>query len=113
MQLAGIVEDGGSSLGLLPTFNLIVRRSHLIEDVLSQLSQFENEDLRMELMVRYRSQQFGAEIRKILSNVTTSLHRREIISLCHGGGLSQSSPNSPETCEFQVIGIGTSSEHAG
>ncbi|XP_070265202.1 E3 ISG15--protein ligase HERC5-like isoform X1 [Myotis yumanensis] len=60
LQLAGIVEDGGSRLGLLPTFNLIVRRSHLIEDVLSQLSQFENEDLRMELMVSF-SEETGYE----------------------------------------------------
>ncbi|ELK26861.1 E3 ISG15--protein ligase HERC5, partial [Myotis davidii] len=60
LHLAGIVEDGGSSLGLLPTFNLRVRRSHLIEDVLSQLSQFENEDLRMELMVSF-SEETGYE----------------------------------------------------
>uniref|UniRef100_G1PK48 HECT and RLD domain containing E3 ubiquitin protein ligase 5 n=2 Tax=Myotis lucifugus TaxID=59463 RepID=G1PK48_MYOLU len=60
LQLAGIVEDGGSRLGLLPTFNLIVRRSHLVEDVLSQLSQFENEDLRMELMVSF-SEETGYE----------------------------------------------------
>lgn len=56
MQFAGIVEHGGSSLTWLPTFNLTIRRSHLIEDVLSQLNQFENEDLRKELMVNYNSQ---------------------------------------------------------
>lgn len=58
MRLAGIVEQGGSELALLPTFNLSVRRTHLIEDVLSHLSQFENEDLRRELMVKYNSQYF-------------------------------------------------------
>ncbi|XP_054447724.1 E3 ISG15--protein ligase HERC5 [Pteronotus mesoamericanus] len=52
-QLTGIMEDGGSSLALLPTFNIIVRRSHLIEDVLNQLNQFENEDLRSELLVSF------------------------------------------------------------
>lgn len=50
------MEDGGSSLALLPTFNLTVRRGHLIEDVLNQLNQFENEDLRGELMVKYNFQ---------------------------------------------------------
>ncbi|XP_032717734.1 E3 ISG15--protein ligase HERC5 isoform X1 [Lontra canadensis] len=53
MRLAGIVEQGGSELALLPTLNLTVRRSHLIEDVLSHLNQFENEDLRRELMVSF------------------------------------------------------------
>ncbi|XP_077925074.1 E3 ISG15--protein ligase HERC5 isoform X3 [Halichoerus grypus] len=53
MRLAGIVEQGGSELALLPTFNLTVRRSHLIEDVLSHLNLFENEDLRRELMVSF------------------------------------------------------------
>ncbi|XP_032962493.1 E3 ISG15--protein ligase HERC5 isoform X1 [Rhinolophus ferrumequinum] len=48
--LAGIVEHGGLNLF---TFNLTVRRSHLIEDVLHQLNQFENEDLRKELMVSF------------------------------------------------------------
>lgn len=56
LQLAGILRDRGSSFGFMPTFNLIVRRSHLVEDVLSQLSRFENEDLRTELMVKYNSQ---------------------------------------------------------
>uniref|UniRef100_A0A8C0K1F9 HECT and RLD domain containing E3 ubiquitin protein ligase 5 n=1 Tax=Canis lupus dingo TaxID=286419 RepID=A0A8C0K1F9_CANLU len=53
MRLAGIMEQGGSQLALLPTFNLTVRRSHLIEDVLNHLNQFENEDLRRELMVSF------------------------------------------------------------
>ncbi|XP_072611049.1 E3 ISG15--protein ligase HERC5 isoform X3 [Vulpes vulpes] len=53
MRLAGIMEQGGSELALLPTFNLTVRRSHLIEDVLNHLNQFENEDLRRELMVSF------------------------------------------------------------
>ncbi|XP_068831531.1 E3 ISG15--protein ligase HERC5 isoform X3 [Capricornis sumatraensis] len=53
MRLAGIVDQEGSALSLLPTFNLIVRRSHLIEDVFNQLNQFENEDLRRELMVSF------------------------------------------------------------
>ncbi|OWK07082.1 HERC5, partial [Cervus elaphus hippelaphus] len=53
MRLAGIVDQEGSALSLLPTFNLIVRRSHLIEDVFDQLNQFENEDLRRELMVSF------------------------------------------------------------
>lgn len=51
MLLAGIVGHRGPSLAFLPTLNLIVRRSHLIEDVLHQLNQYENEDLRRELMV--------------------------------------------------------------
>lgn len=55
MRLAGIVDQEGSALPLLPTFNLIVRRSHLIEDVFNQLNQSENEDLRRELMVKYNS----------------------------------------------------------
>lgn len=58
MRLAGIVEQGGSELALLPTLNLTVRRSHLIEDVLSHLNQFENEDLRRELMVKCNSLYF-------------------------------------------------------
>ncbi|NP_001095465.1 E3 ISG15--protein ligase HERC5 [Bos taurus] len=53
MRLAGIVDQERSALSSLPTFNLIVRRSHLIEDVFSQLNQFENEDLRRELMVSF------------------------------------------------------------
>lgn len=53
VMLAGIVFPGRSSLALLSTFNLTVRRSHLIEDVLGQLNQFENEDLRRELMVSF------------------------------------------------------------
>ncbi|XP_065763629.1 E3 ISG15--protein ligase HERC5 isoform X3 [Muntiacus reevesi] len=53
MRLAGIVDQEGSALSLLPTFNLIVRRSHLIEDVFNQLNQVENEDLRRELMVSF------------------------------------------------------------
>lgn len=48
--LAGIVEHGGWNMF---TFNLTVRRNHLIEDVLHQLNQFENEDLRRELMVSF------------------------------------------------------------
>ncbi|XP_006043315.3 E3 ISG15--protein ligase HERC5 isoform X1 [Bubalus bubalis] len=53
MRLAGIVDQEQSALSSLPTFNLIVRRSHLIEDVFNQLNQFENEDLRRELMVSF------------------------------------------------------------
>ncbi|XP_058403470.1 E3 ISG15--protein ligase HERC5 [Diceros bicornis minor] len=54
MTWVGVVEQGESPLGtLVPTFNLTVRRSHLIEDVLDQLNQFENEDLRRELMVSF------------------------------------------------------------
>ncbi|XP_025777178.1 E3 ISG15--protein ligase HERC5 [Puma concolor] len=53
MRLVGVVEHGRSELSLLPTFNLTVRRNHLIEDVLSHLNQFENEDLRRELMVSF------------------------------------------------------------
>ncbi|CAD7693216.1 unnamed protein product [Nyctereutes procyonoides] len=34
MRLAGIMERGGSKLAFLPTFNLTVRRSHLIEEEL-------------------------------------------------------------------------------
>lgn len=55
MRLAGIADQEGSALSLLPTFNLRVRRSHLIEDVFNQLNQVENEDLRRELMVKYNS----------------------------------------------------------
>ncbi|XP_024591916.1 E3 ISG15--protein ligase HERC5 isoform X2 [Neophocaena asiaeorientalis asiaeorientalis] len=53
MSLAGIVEQERSELALLPTFCLTVRRSHLIEDVLNQLNQLENEDLRRELQVSF------------------------------------------------------------
>ncbi|KAI5932354.1 E3 ISG15--protein ligase HERC5 isoform X2 [Manis javanica] len=53
MRLVGIMEQGASELALLPTFNLIVRRSHLIEDVLRHLYQYENEDLRREIMVSF------------------------------------------------------------
>ncbi|XP_042638346.1 E3 ISG15--protein ligase HERC5 [Orycteropus afer afer] len=38
---------------LLPTINLAVRRSHLVEDVFNQLNPFENEDLRKELLVSF------------------------------------------------------------
>ncbi|KAG8511650.1 E3 ISG15--protein ligase HERC5 [Galemys pyrenaicus] len=53
MRLVGIMEQRGSELALLPTLNLTVRRSHLIEDVLNQLYQFENEDLRRELLISF------------------------------------------------------------
>ncbi|KAF7480265.1 Hypothetical predicted protein [Marmota monax] len=53
VSLAGIIEQEESELASLSTFNLRVRRNHLIEDVLSQLSQFENEDLRRELRVSF------------------------------------------------------------
>ncbi|XP_020030081.2 E3 ISG15--protein ligase HERC5 isoform X1 [Castor canadensis] len=53
MSLAGILEQEESELALMPTLNLRVRRNHLVEDVLSQLSQFENEDLRRELWVSF------------------------------------------------------------
>ncbi|XP_048669557.1 E3 ISG15--protein ligase HERC5 isoform X3 [Marmota marmota marmota] len=53
VSLGGIIEQEESELASLSTFNLRVRRNHLIEDVLSQLSQFENEDLRRELRVSF------------------------------------------------------------
>nr|XP_015106001.1 E3 ISG15--protein ligase HERC5 isoform X1 [Vicugna pacos] len=53
MRLAGVMEREGSPLALLPTFNLTVRRNHLIEDALNQLNQYENEDLRRELLVSF------------------------------------------------------------
>ncbi|XP_037385437.1 E3 ISG15--protein ligase HERC5 isoform X2 [Talpa occidentalis] len=54
MRLVGIMEQRGSELALLPpTLNLTVRRSHLIEDVLNQLRQYENDDLRRELLVSF------------------------------------------------------------
>ncbi|KAM6177235.1 LOW QUALITY PROTEIN: E3 ISG15--protein ligase HERC5 [Erethizon dorsatum] len=59
--LAGIVEQGESELALMPTFDLRVRRKHLIEDVLNQLSRFENEDLRRELWVSF-SGEIGCDL---------------------------------------------------
>ncbi|XP_054995466.1 E3 ISG15--protein ligase HERC5 [Sorex araneus] len=53
MQLVGILEHEGSELSLLPSLTLVVRRSHLVEDVLNQLRRFENEDLRKELLVSF------------------------------------------------------------
>ncbi|XP_012860291.2 E3 ISG15--protein ligase HERC5 [Echinops telfairi] len=38
---------------MAPTFNLKVRRSHLIVDVFNQLSRYENEDLRKELLISF------------------------------------------------------------
>uniref|UniRef100_A0A480VLB4 E3 ISG15--protein ligase HERC5 n=1 Tax=Sus scrofa TaxID=9823 RepID=A0A480VLB4_PIG len=55
MPLAGILGQEGSELALPPTLNLLVRRGHLIEDVFSHLSRYENEDLRRELLVKYKS----------------------------------------------------------
>ena len=55
MPLAGILGQEGSGLALPPTLNLLVRRGHLIEDVFSHLSRYENEDLRRELLVKYKS----------------------------------------------------------
>uniref|UniRef100_A0A2K6A217 HECT and RLD domain containing E3 ubiquitin protein ligase 5 n=1 Tax=Mandrillus leucophaeus TaxID=9568 RepID=A0A2K6A217_MANLE len=53
LMSAAIEEERESDFALMPTFNLTVRRNHLIEDVLNQLSQFENEDLRKELWVSF------------------------------------------------------------
>ncbi|XP_058922820.1 E3 ISG15--protein ligase HERC5 isoform X1 [Kogia breviceps] len=53
LWLAGIVAQEEPEFALPPTINLTVRRSHLIEDVLNQLNQFENEDLRRELLVSF------------------------------------------------------------
>lgn len=53
IRLARFVEGEELEPAFLPTFNLRVRRSHLIEDVLNQLSRFENEDLRKELWVSF------------------------------------------------------------
>ncbi|XP_058523035.1 E3 ISG15--protein ligase HERC5 isoform X1 [Ochotona princeps] len=53
IRLAGFMEGEESELAFVPTFNLTVRRNHLIEDVLNQLTQFENEDLRRELWVSF------------------------------------------------------------
>ncbi|KAK2488536.1 hypothetical protein MC885_005004 [Smutsia gigantea] len=53
MILFGIMEQEASELVLLSTFNLTVRRSHLIEDVLRHLYRYENEDLRREIMVSF------------------------------------------------------------
>nr|XP_044999450.1 E3 ISG15--protein ligase HERC5 [Jaculus jaculus] len=53
MSLAGILQQEEVDFALAPTFNLRVRRKYLIEDVLNQLSQVENEDLRRELWVSF------------------------------------------------------------
>uniref|UniRef100_A0A8D0N361 HECT domain-containing protein n=1 Tax=Sus scrofa TaxID=9823 RepID=A0A8D0N361_PIG len=53
VPLAGILGQEGSGLALPPTLNLLVRRGHLIEDVFSHLSRYENEDLRRELLVSF------------------------------------------------------------
>ncbi|XP_017400590.1 E3 ISG15--protein ligase HERC5 isoform X2 [Cebus imitator] len=63
---AAVEEERESEFALLPTFDLTVRRNHLIEDVLNQLSQFENEDLRKELWVS-----FSGEIGYDLGGVKT------------------------------------------
>lgn len=78
MRLAGVVEHGRSELSLLPTFNLTVRRNHLIEDVLSHLNQFENEDLRRELMVKYNSQYFCCREKEDLKRCNHGSSREEI-----------------------------------
>ncbi|XP_029424945.1 E3 ISG15--protein ligase HERC5 isoform X2 [Nannospalax galili] len=51
LNFEGILEETG--LTLAATFNLKVRRDHLVDDVLNQLSQVENEDLRRELWVSF------------------------------------------------------------
>ncbi|XP_057584375.1 E3 ISG15--protein ligase HERC5 isoform X2 [Hippopotamus amphibius kiboko] len=56
MNLARIVEHEGSPLAFLAAFNLTVRRSHLIEDVLNQLNHFENEDMRRELLISFHGE---------------------------------------------------------
>lgn len=61
---AAIEEERESEFALMPTFGLTVRRNHLIEDVLNQLSQFENEDLRKELWVKYNSHLMFLLLRK-------------------------------------------------
>ncbi|XP_042557790.1 E3 ISG15--protein ligase HERC5 [Dipodomys spectabilis] len=53
MSLAGILVQEESEFALVPTFNLRIRRNHLVEDVLNQLSQFENEDFRRELWISF------------------------------------------------------------
>uniref|UniRef100_A0A8C4LX42 HECT and RLD domain containing E3 ubiquitin protein ligase 5 n=1 Tax=Equus asinus asinus TaxID=83772 RepID=A0A8C4LX42_EQUAS len=53
MTLDGNVDPGEPELALSSSFNLTVRRSHLIEDVLNHLNRFENEDLRRELLVSF------------------------------------------------------------
>ncbi|KAM6220950.1 E3 ISG15--protein ligase HERC5 [Rhynchocyon petersi] len=45
--------QGGFESSLLPTFNLEVRRSNLVEDVFNQLNRFETENLRKELLVSF------------------------------------------------------------
>ncbi|XP_037686168.1 E3 ISG15--protein ligase HERC5 isoform X2 [Choloepus didactylus] len=55
-SLSGTAEQEGSESSLLPFSDLTVRRSHLTEDVLNQLNQFENEDLRRELSVSFREE---------------------------------------------------------
>lgn len=55
MTLDGNVDPGEPELALSSSFNLTVRRSHLIEDVLNHLNRFENEDLRRELLVKYNA----------------------------------------------------------
>lgn len=61
---AAIEEERESEFALMPTFDLTVRRNHLIEDVLNQLSQFENEDLRKELWVKCDSHLMFLLLRK-------------------------------------------------
>ena len=56
--MACIVEQEGSELALWSTLSLTVRRSHLVEDVLNQLNQYETEDLRKELLVPF-SEEIG------------------------------------------------------
>uniref|UniRef100_A0A8C8YIH1 HECT and RLD domain containing E3 ubiquitin protein ligase 5 n=1 Tax=Prolemur simus TaxID=1328070 RepID=A0A8C8YIH1_PROSS len=59
LRLAEITEQRGSEEivpFLQPAFTLTVRRSHLIEDVLNQLSQSENEDLRKELWISFHGE---------------------------------------------------------
>ncbi|XP_012502611.1 PREDICTED: E3 ISG15--protein ligase HERC5 [Propithecus coquereli] len=58
LKLTEIIEQRGSEIipFLRPTFTMTVRRSHLVEDVLDQLSQSENEDLRKEFWVSFRGE---------------------------------------------------------
>ncbi|XP_076998998.1 E3 ISG15--protein ligase HERC5 [Tamandua tetradactyla] len=53
MNFLGTVEQRWSELPFLPTYNLKVRRSDLVEDVLNQLNQSEDEDLNKQLSVSF------------------------------------------------------------
>ncbi|KAM9237973.1 E3 ISG15--protein ligase HERC5 [Dugong dugon] len=53
MRLLETVALGGAESPSQSTFNLTVRRNHLVEDVFNQLNQFENKDLEKELWVSF------------------------------------------------------------